>query len=141
MGSGYKLHLIVDAVYELPVMFSVTKASEPDINEGHRLLEQMEKRQPEILEEAEVLTADRGYDNTKLITQCWDTYQIKPVIDIRNMWQDGDKTRVLRDFANVTYNHKGQVYGYCRVTGKVREMVCGGFEKDRDTLKKPCSAQ
>ena len=29
---GYKLHLIVDAVYELPVMFSVTKASEP----GHQ---------------------------------------------------------------------------------------------------------
>ena len=46
---GYKLHLIVDASYELPIMFSVTKASVPDINEAHHLLEKMEERQPEIL--------------------------------------------------------------------------------------------
>jgi hypothetical protein len=37
---GYKLHLIVDTTYELPVKFSVTKASEPDINEAHRMIDQ-----------------------------------------------------------------------------------------------------
>jgi hypothetical protein len=45
---GYKLHLIVDATHELPVKYSVTKASEPDINEGHRFMEQMAVEQPEI---------------------------------------------------------------------------------------------
>ena len=90
-------------------MFFVTKASGPDINEGHCLLEQMEKRQPEILEEAEVLTADRG----QLITKCWDVCKIKPVIGIRNMWQDREETRMLRDFENVTYYDRGQVYCHC----------------------------
>lgn len=138
---GYKLHLVVDAMYELPVAYSVTKASEPDINEGHRLLEQMEERQPEMLEQAEILSADRGYDDSKLIVKCWDEYDIKPVIDIRNMWKDGENTRILRDLENVTYNYKGNVYCHCPVTGTEREMVCGGFEKDRNTLKKLCPSK
>ncbi|GAW29392.1 transposase, partial [Carboxydocella sp. ULO1] len=86
---GYKLHLIVDATYELPIIFSLTKASESDIKEGHRMLERMEEKQPEILKRAETMVADRGYDDTKLITKCWDKYRIKPVIDIRNLWRDG----------------------------------------------------
>lgn len=138
---GYKLHLIVDATYELPVLFSLTKASEPDINEAHRLLTQMEENQPDILEAAETMTADKGYDDTKLITKCWDQHQIKPVIDIRNMWKDEDKTRLLRGRENVAYNYQGQVYCFCPETGTQREMGNGGFEKDRNTLKKLCPAK
>ncbi|GAV24904.1 hypothetical protein ciss_17320, partial [Carboxydothermus islandicus] len=80
---GYKLHLVIDATYELPIAYKVTKASASDIKEGHALLEQMEKRQREILEKAETIAADKGYDDTKLIEKCWDQYKIKPVIDIR----------------------------------------------------------
>lgn len=138
---GYKLHLVVDAVYELPVAFSMTKASEPDLNEGHRLLEQMEERQPEILKQAEVLIADRGYDDTKFIMTCWDEHGIKPVIDIRNMWKDGERTRMLCGLEHVTHDYKGHVYCHCPATGIEREMACGGFEKDRNTLKKLCPAK
>jgi len=136
---GYKLHLVVDAVYELPVAFSVTKASVPDVKEAHRLLEQMEERQSEWFAKAETLSADRGYDDTKLIEKCWDRYGIKPVIDIRNSWKDGESTRQLKE--NATYNYKGNVYCHCPETGTVREMACGGFEKDRNTLKKLCPAK
>jgi len=135
---GYKLHLIVDATYELPVMFSVTKASEPDINEAHRMLMQMEKKQPVVLEAAETMAADKAYDDTKLITILWDQYNIKPVIDIRNMWRDEDKTRVLEGKENVVYDYKGTVFCVCPETGVQREMAVGGFEKDRNTLKKLC---
>jgi hypothetical protein len=138
---GYKLHLIVDATYELPVVFSLTKASEPDINEAHRLLEQMEKEQSALLETAETMAADKGYDDTKLITTLWDQHQIKPVIDIRNMWRDGDKTRLLTGKENVVYNYKGNVYCFCPETGTQRQMCNGGFEKDRNTLKKLCPAK
>jgi hypothetical protein len=138
---GYKLHLIVDATYELPVKFSVTKASEPDINEAHRLIDQTASQQPEILETAEILTADKGYDDTKLITKCWDKHQIKSVIDIRNMWKDTDKTRLLEGQKNVVYNYKGDVYCCCPESGTQREMSNGGFEKDRNTLKKLCPAK
>ncbi|KUK65386.1 MAG: hypothetical protein XD84_0590 [Desulfotomaculum sp. 46_80] len=138
---GYKLHSVVDATYELPVAYKVTKASASDITEGHALLEQMEEKQLEILKTAETLVGDKGYDDTKLIKKCWDQYQIKPVIDIRNMWKDGEETRLLNGRTNVTYNYKGNVYCYCPKTNTKREMTNGGFEKDRSTLKKLCPAK
>ncbi|MDY0404254.1 transposase [Virgibacillus sp. 179-BFC.A HS] len=138
---GYKLHLVVDAVYELPVFFSVTKASVPDINEAHKLLEKMKEKQPALLENAETMAGDKGYDDTKFIANLWDDHGIKPVIDIRNMWKDGESTRLLGDYENITHNYKGNVYCHCPVTGKQQEMANGGFEKDRDTLKKLCPAK
>jgi len=138
---GYKLHLIVDSNYELPVAYSVTKASEPDINEAHRMIDNFREERPEILEKCETMEADRGYDDTKLIVKLWDENEIKPVIDIRNMWKDPDGTRQLNGYENVVYNYKGNVYCYCLETGTKREMVPGGFEKDRDTLKKLCPAK
>jgi len=138
---GYKLHLVVDTTYELPAAYKVTKASASDTREGHALLEQMEEKQPEILRIAETWTGDKGYDDTKLIEKCWDQYQIKPVIDIRNMWKDGEETHLLSGKTNVTYSYKGNVYCYCPETNTRREMANGGFEKDRNTLKKLCPAR
>ncbi|EZW61592.1 hypothetical protein HWG47_03160 [Staphylococcus aureus] len=66
----------------------------------------------------------------------WDDHGIKPVIDIRNMWKDGEETRLLGDYKNVVHNFKGNVYCHCPISGKQREMANGGFEKDRGTLKK-----
>ncbi|MCJ7843686.1 transposase, partial [Lederbergia sp. NSJ-179] len=92
---GYKIHLIVDSTYELPMAYSVTKASVPDINAAHDLLDEIEKNRPSLLEQAEEMSGDRGYDDTKLIVKLWDDHGIKPVIDIRNMWKDGEETRLL----------------------------------------------
>ena len=61
------------------------------------------------METCQKLTADKGYDDVKFITKLWDKYEIKPVIDIRNMWKDLDKTRLLTGQTNVTYNYKGNV--------------------------------
>lgn len=138
---GYKLHLIVDATYELPVAYKVTKASASDITIGHALVEQLNQRHPEIVQKAETLAGDKGYDDTKIIKTCWDEHQIKPVIDIRNMWKNGEETRLLEGKSNVVYNYKGNVYCYCPETNTSREMACGGFEKDRNTLKKLCPAK
>ncbi len=138
---GYKLHLIVDSNYELPIAYSVTKASEPDINEAHRMVDKLGEERPYILEKCETLEADRGYDDTKFIEKLWDKYEIKPVIDIRNMWKDPDKTRQLENYENVVYDYKGNVFCYCMETGGKREMCVGGFEKDRNTLKKLCPAK
>ena len=59
-----QLHLVVDATYELPVGYSVTKAAESDVIEGHRMLKQLAENQPEIMEKAETLAADKAYDDT-----------------------------------------------------------------------------
>ena len=32
----------------------------------------------------------KGYDDHKLINRLWDQHQIKPIIAIRNCWQDGE---------------------------------------------------
>jgi len=138
---GYKLHLVVDATYELPVAFKVTKASDADISEGHALLKQIEQKQPEIVKAAETLAADKAYDDTKLIIKLWDSHGIKPVIDIRNCWKDGEETRLLEGKENVAYNYKGNVYCFCPESGMRREMTNGGFEKGRNTLKKLCPAK
>jgi hypothetical protein len=87
-----------------------------------------------LLEKAETLAADRGYDDTKLIVKLWDEERIKPVIDIRNMWREGEPTKLLYGRENVVYDCKGTVKCVCPETGKEQEMCNGGFEKDRNTL-------
>ena len=101
----------------------------------------MAEQQPEIIERCEVLTADKGYDDTKLIVKLWDEHQIKPVIDIRDMWKDGEKTRLLTGKDNIVYDYKGTVYCYCPETNNRLEMAFGGFEKDRETGEIPLSCR
>lgn len=141
---GYKLHLIVDSDYELPVAFEVTKASSSEVKQAHTMIDDLKETHPELIEKSEVLTADRGYDDIKLHEKLWNENDIKPVIDIRNMWQDNDETRQLMEYENVVYNYKGCVSCVCMETGIQREMSVGGFESDRKdhgTLKKLCPAK
>jgi len=138
---GYRLHLVVDAKYELPVAFTVTKASNSEIKEAHKIIDTMEKKQSQILNRCEYLMADRGYDDSKFITKLWKDHSIKPIIDIRNMWKDSDKTRLLDSWPNVCYDFKGSIYCYCPVEGTRRTMAYGGFEKNREALKYRCPAQ
>ncbi|MDZ4041882.1 MAG: transposase [Eubacteriales bacterium] len=144
---GYKLHLIVDAIYELPVTFKVTRASASDVIEGHKLIDQVGEDHPDILAYCIALAGDKAYDDTKLNVKLWDEYRIKPVIDIRNLWKDGEETRLvyapqgMTGKENIVYNYCGTVYCYCPETNKRREMAFGGFEKDRGTLKYRCPAR
>lgn len=138
---GYKLHLIVDADYELPVAFKVTRASAGESPQAHVLLDKVEKTHPQILTRCEHFMADRGYDDGKLITRLWDVHNIKPVIDIRNVWKDGEETKLVSGLQNVVYDYCGTVYCHCPKTGTRREMAYGGFEKKRKALKYRCPAE
>ena len=138
---GYKLHLVVDADYELPVAFSVTKASAAEIPCAHRLVGKLAQKQPRIMNDCRFFLGDRGYDDEKLIKLLWDRHGIKPVTDIRNCWKDRDKTRLFKDYENVTYDYRGNVYCYCPAEGSCRQMAYGGFEKDRQALKYRCPAR
>jgi hypothetical protein len=138
---GYKLHLVVDATYELPVSYCVTKASEAEIPRAHELIEKIEEDHPEILKRGEYGLGDRGYDDGKLIEKLWDEHGIKPVIDIRNMWKDGEETKALENTWNVVYNFRGDVFCVNPNGDERREMAYGGFEKERGTLKYRCPAK
>lgn len=138
---GYKIHLIVDSKYELPIGYEVTKASKAEGPVMHQLLDDVCDSHQEILDRTIEAAGDRGYDDTKLIIKLIDEFKIKPVIDIRNMWKDGEKTKLVQGSENVVYNFKGEVFCICQKTGEQKCMAFGGYEKGRETLKYRCPAQ
>ena len=54
---GYKLHLIMDAVYELPVTFEVTKASASEVPESRKLVKKLKAQHKELMDDCEPLAA------------------------------------------------------------------------------------
>jgi len=135
---GFKLHLLVDADNELPVAFQVTKASAPDCVEGHKLLDKLLNEQKGIVQTCEYLSADKGYDDTKLIEKLRsEPFGIKPVIDTRQMWK-GEKERPLPGYPEVYYNEQGEVHCYDPKLGTKHLMSCDGYEAKRDCLRKQC---
>ncbi|MCF7949900.1 MAG: transposase [Spirochaetia bacterium] len=137
---GFTVHVIADTDYELPVAFSLTRASRNEMPVMRKLIRALEQHRPHILERAELFSADRGYDDGKLIEQLWRVHHIKPVIDIRNLWRDGEETKLLPGRENVLYDYRGTVSCMCLETGKQRQMAYRGFEESRGALKYGCPA-
>jgi IS5 family transposase len=78
---GYKLHLAVDSVYELPVSFSVTPANESDTKQMKVLLE---KAVPDkSKDKPQAVIADKGYDSRENCALAFGTYGAAPIIPIR----------------------------------------------------------
>lgn len=139
---GFRLHLIVDADAELPVSYEVTKASTGEQPVMREMFVGLNNVHPEIIERCDHAMFDKGYDSNTSICDLWDKYKIKPIIDIRNLWKDGEKTKQLKTHKvqNITYDYKGTVFCYCPETGVVQKMAFTGFEKSRETLKYTCPA-
>jgi len=142
---GYKVHLIVDTVYEIPLGYEVSRASVSDTTRLVPMVERLKQSHGWLLDRAEDLSADKGYDSERNNRELYDTYGIKPVIDIRHDWKDGEQTRPLyadRDTRYVT-DQDGSIFCVRRsvMDARVTEtvpMVFYGFEKDRGTLKYRC---
>jgi hypothetical protein len=130
---------VIDADYELPVAFSVTKASKAEIPEGKKLIGEIKEKHPVILQRCEYWLGDRGYDDTETIETLWDEYRIKPIIDMRNCWGKKDEVRMFESRQNIIgYDNYGSIYCYDPVMGERHLMGFGGFEKDREALKYIC---
>ncbi|MEI3499767.1 MAG: transposase [Bacilli bacterium] len=84
---GYRYHLLADVDYELPIDYTVTKAS---AGERKQLLKKLKEMEPEKREKIKTLSADKGYDGEELIKEI-KGYGIKPIIDIKNQWKDEEK--------------------------------------------------
>lgn len=138
---GYRLHLIADATYDLPVAYELTSASPGEQPTGLALVEDLAGDHPDLIKGCDYLLGDKGYDGTAYHVGLWDAHRIKSVIDIRNLWKDGEQDRIVTGLQNVTYDHCGTVYCYCLKTGQRQEMAFGGFEKDRECLKYRCPAR
>jgi hypothetical protein len=140
---GFKIHIISDANYELPLGYLISKASKNDAPFGHKLVDSLAERHPTLIARTIHAIGDRGYDDTKLISKLWDKYGIKAVIDSRSMWQ-GDQERQLEtkeDIDNVTYTEVGELHCCCPVTATSRIMPLGGFDHQREAIKYLCPAK
>ena len=78
---GYKLHLIVDVCYELPVSFVLTPANESDTTHMEALLKKAGADQPETRPQAVI--ADKGYDSQSNYNFIYNECQAAPIIPIR----------------------------------------------------------
>ena len=143
---GFKLHLVVDSRYEMPVGFELTKASESDSTRLPELVDDLVERQPGLMERAEEMAADKGYDSTENNQKLYDDHGIIPIIDTRRLWKQPegeDQTKPLypERADTVVYDEKGQLYCECPQTGERREMAYCGYEKERETQKWRCPAR
>jgi hypothetical protein len=138
---GYKLHLMVDAVYELPVAFEVTKASAAEQPQAHKLLSMLAEAHPRLVAETEYLLGDKGYEDTKLSARAWGEHGIKLIVPLHDSWQDRQERRPVGEWANVFYTQEGEVFCCCPKTARYRAMAYGGFEKDREAHKWRCPAR
>jgi len=142
---GYKIHLIVDSKYELPLAGILTTASVSDSSQLLPLLEKLNNNHPEIIETAEYLTGDKGYDSTENNREIFDKYGIKPIIDIRATWKNNDdKLRSVdgNHEETILMNDNGKIFCDMGKEGKFEHMAMpyAGFEKSRMTLKYICPA-
>ncbi len=135
---GYKVHLIVDVVYELPLGYKVTRASVSDTPMLLPMMEDLDKRRPWVVQRAQDTAGDKAYDSAQNNREFYDRWGIKPVMDIRRDWKDGEQTRpVYGDRVdNIVMDERGSVY--CVRGDETIAMAFCGFESKRGTLKYRC---
>ena len=133
---GFKIHALVDAIYELPIAYSIGRASEPDIVAGKVLMSGLEKDSPDIIEKCEHFMGDRGYDDTDFIRML-KGMRIKAVIDKRDMWRT-EPERPLVGYDRMYYDERGEVYCYSPEAGERHRMIPSGYESGRDSLRMRC---
>jgi hypothetical protein len=136
---GFKIHLLVDATYELPVAYKVTDAAASDITEGKKIIEELKANHPQVLETCQHFMGDKGYDDTTLIN--WLKEEgVKAVIDKRTLWK-AQTEKEVPGYEDAYYNEAGNVYCYTKDKGHRQMMAPNGYETERDAVRFKCPAQ
>jgi hypothetical protein len=136
---GYKIHLLVDAIYELPIAYRITDAAASDVAEGKKLFEELKQSRPGVIDTAKYAMGDRGYDDTALIE--WLKGEgIKAVIDKRALWR-AQREKEVPGHADAYYDEAGNVYCYTKDKGLRRLMTPNGYEAGRDAVRFKCPAK
>ncbi|WP_295447779.1 hypothetical protein [uncultured Thiodictyon sp.] len=85
---GYGVHLIADTQYEIPVAMHLTPASHAEQIELRVMLKETFAETPELAERCRDCSADRGLDSAETKALLWDVYDIRPLIDTRELWRE-----------------------------------------------------
>lgn len=126
---GFRIHILGDVNYELPIEYTVTKASK---SEKKELIKHINMLSPELREKIRAFMADKGYDSKKLI-QFLKEQGISPVIDICNHWEKEEKTKQYKD-TDIIYTYDGKV-SIVKEDGSEEKLKYKGYDKIRNTLR------
>ncbi|RAN51952.1 transposase [Dolosigranulum pigrum] len=126
---GYQLHLMVDATYELPIRFNVTKAHESEVAQAKDMVTELPHS---IKDRTAYLMGDKGYDGQPL-QEIIENEGIIPIIDMKNMWKDGEKTKQYKD-TDIVYNYKGDIFEYINDSDYVK-LPYKGYHKASESLR------
>jgi len=154
---GFKLHLVVDTKYQLPVAFKVTQGLEADTAHLEPLLNEWQKSQPELSSRTDTVAADKAYDDkdNHLAARKIGAQLLCPT---RKLWREGDgsvtdadgqgtllKFLPKTDGGHLCYDQDGQIYcAYQEASDQPwtwRPMVFKGYEADRESVKYICPAE
>lgn len=145
---GYKVHVVADAVHELPLGYVVTKASTADANYILPLVEKIKEDHPEVAARGEDASADRAYDSGPHKRALHEEHHLSPLIPPRDLW-----TKTAEPHKPLDPNRHDTIY-----LGPLGEVVCKhdpfepdpakafapmqymGYEAARETLKFRCPA-
>lgn len=125
---GYRYHLLADVNYELPIEYTVTKASKGEREQFKKHINMLPEEKVNIIETA---SADKGYDSEDMIVFLKNK-DIKPIIDIKNYWKE-DKTKQYKD-TNIVYTYKGEV-SIVDNKGELIPLKYLGYDKIKNTLR------
>jgi len=145
---GYKIHLIIDTVYELPLGYAVTQASANDGPHLLPLVETLAVDHPDVAQQAKTLAADMAYDAQENLKDLYDLHGIKPIIDARHCWKDepGLPRPLYPDRVDTIFHTEAGAVLCRRRDDQPAEkdnytpMGFEGFEADRGCLKYRCPA-
>lgn len=154
---GFKLHLMVDTHYQLPVAFVVTQGLEADTSHLEPLLKDWQERHPDLSARTEEISADKAYDDKEnhLAARAMDAQLLSPT---RKMWREGDGKvtnaegestllKLLPNTAagNLAYDQDGQIYCAFHAAPDQpwswQPMLFKGYEADREAVKYICPAK
>lgn len=130
---GYRIHLMADVDYELPIDYEVETAN---VAEGKTYRDMLDKKENQeiLLNRTKTATADKGYDDSKTLNKL-EKIGIVAIIDKRIQYKEEREIK-----RTVYYDDLGKVYCYCPWTATKREMAFDGYDKTRDALSYKCPA-
>lgn len=126
---GFKAHIICDVKTELPIAYNVLAANS---DEKKAMMDMLEKMPGELKRRAEYFLLDRGYDSLEMIQQI-KAAGIRPIVDIRNCWKDGEATKQYKN-TDMVYDYRGNVY-FVDDNLKQHRMRYEGYDDQKKCLR------
>ena len=126
---GFKAHIICDVKTELSIGYNVLAANS---DEKKAMMELVAGMPSAFRTRMESLCLDKGYDSTEMI-QTLKAAGIRPIIDIRNCWRDGETTRQYKN-TDIVYDYQGNVF-FVDEKGKRHKMPYEGYDSQKKCLR------